>query len=79
MKPIIATAISAAAMTSPASAYEGHVERELILSGEDVPSGTKTYVAGLRINRDSDSLCGGSLISPTHVLTASHCTAYGPR
>ncbi|GMF18177.1 unnamed protein product [Phytophthora lilii] len=37
----------------------------------------KTYVAGLRINQDSDSLCGGSLITPTRVLTASHCAIYG--
>ncbi|POM74878.1 Serine protease trypsin-like protein [Phytophthora palmivora] len=74
----IATSVTIASTVSLITAYDGHVERELILSGEVVPSGTKTYVAGLRLNRDSDSLCGGSLISPTHVLTASHCTAYAP-
>lgn len=77
---IKSTAVSTLALVcaaSAVSAYQGHVERELILSGEVVPAGTKTYVAGLRIKRDSDSLCGGTLITPTHVLTASHCAAYG--
>ncbi|KAF1791815.1 Serine protease [Phytophthora cactorum] len=57
---------------------ESHVERELILGGEIVPSGTKTYVANIRLHQDSDSAFGGSLISPTHVLTASHCTVNAP-
>ncbi|KAL3664482.1 hypothetical protein V7S43_010236 [Phytophthora oleae] len=75
MRPAVAIVTFAAIVASTATAYEGHVERELILSGEVVPSGTKTFVAGLRLHRDSDSLCGGFLITPTHVLTASHCTA----
>ncbi|ETL90777.1 hypothetical protein L917_10632 [Phytophthora nicotianae] len=82
MKPINAIAIPSAVMAaiaSPIGAYQGHVERELILSGEIVPSGTKTYVANIRLHQDSDSACGGSLISPTHVLTASHCTVNAPR
>ncbi|CAH0475206.1 unnamed protein product [Peronospora belbahrii] len=49
------------------------------MSGQIVPSGTKTYVAGLRSSRDGESVCGGSLISPTHVLSASHCVPYDIR
>ncbi|KAE8998502.1 hypothetical protein PR001_g19310 [Phytophthora rubi] len=70
-------ATSTIALACFASAASAHVERELILSGEVVPSGTKTYVAGLRTDRDSNSLCGGPLITPTHILTASHCAVYG--
>ncbi|KAL3664587.1 hypothetical protein V7S43_010337 [Phytophthora oleae] len=55
------------------------VERQLILGGETVPSGTKTYVVGLRATVSGNSLCGGTLISPTHVLTASHCVTYDIR
>ncbi|OWZ05585.1 Serine protease trypsin-like protein [Phytophthora megakarya] len=66
------------ASTSCVTAYEGHVERELVVGGDIFP-GTKTYMAGLRVERDSDSMCGGSLITPTHVLTASHCTDTAPR
>ncbi|KAG6616432.1 serine protease trypsin-like protein [Phytophthora cinnamomi] len=77
IKSLLASAIALVSAASAGSAYQDHVERELILSGDVVPSGTKTYVAGLRIKRDSDSLCGGSLISPTHILTASHCALSG--
>ncbi|KAF1779340.1 Serine protease [Phytophthora cactorum] len=81
MKPANAVAVFAAVIAviaSPIGAYQGHVERELILGGEIVPSGTKTYVANIRLHQDSDSAFGGSLISPTHVLTASHCTVNAP-
>ncbi|KAL4146093.1 hypothetical protein PRNP1_011966 [Phytophthora ramorum] len=77
MKPIAAITTALACVASTTTTLGSHVERELILSGEVVPVGAKTYVAGLRIDRDSNSLCGGSLITPTHVLTASHCTVYG--
>jgi secreted trypsin-like serine protease len=48
----------------------------LILGGKVVPAGKKTYTVGLRHSPTDVSLCGGSLISPTHVLTAGHCTGY---
>ncbi|RLN50224.1 hypothetical protein BBJ29_010062, partial [Phytophthora kernoviae] len=54
-----------------------HVERKLILGGETVPAGTKTYTVGLRMFEDSNDFCGGALISPTHVLSASQCNGFG--
>ncbi|POM66943.1 Glucanase inhibitor protein [Phytophthora palmivora] len=44
-----------------------------ILGGEVVPSGTKTYLAGLRKFPNSTTYCAGALISPTHVLTSAIC------
>ncbi|KAG3108862.1 hypothetical protein PI125_g11457 [Phytophthora idaei] len=46
---IATSAVVMVAIASPTSALQGRVERVLILSGEPVPSGTKAYVAGLRI------------------------------
>ncbi|KAI9914705.1 hypothetical protein PsorP6_007082 [Peronosclerospora sorghi] len=45
----------------------------LILGGTIVPSKTKLYTASLRRTKSGKSFCGGSLITPTHVLTAAHC------
>ncbi|OWZ14284.1 Serine protease [Phytophthora megakarya] len=61
------------------SAANYNVKRELIMSGEVVPSGTKTYVTGLRSSPSGNAKCGGSLITPTHVLSASHCVDYDVR
>ncbi|RAW30301.1 hypothetical protein PC110_g13338 [Phytophthora cactorum] len=46
---IATSAVVMVAIASPTSALQGRVERDLILSGEPVPSGTKAYVARLRI------------------------------
>ncbi|OWZ00792.1 Glucanase inhibitor protein, partial [Phytophthora megakarya] len=54
-----------------------HVSRSLVLGGEVVPSGTMTYMTGIRTTVDGKSFCGGSLISPTHVLTTTICI--GPK
>ncbi|OWY97178.1 Glucanase inhibitor protein [Phytophthora megakarya] len=50
-----------------------HVSRSLVLGGEVVPKNTKTYMTGIRSTVDGNSFCGGSLISPTHVLTTTVC------
>lgn len=49
------------------------------MSGEVVARDTKTYATGLRSSLGGNSLCGGSLISSTHVLSASHCVVYNIR
>ncbi|CAI5719704.1 unnamed protein product [Hyaloperonospora brassicae] len=74
-------ALSALALvvSSEAAAKREHSERHLILGGQVVPSGTKTYVTGVRSGPDSGNVCGGNLISPTHVLTTSHCQTYDVR
>jgi secreted trypsin-like serine protease len=48
----------------------------LIVSGTIVPAGTKTYQVGLRMSATSGSECGGTLITPTHVLSAAHCAGF---
>ncbi|OWZ00421.1 Serine protease trypsin-like protein [Phytophthora megakarya] len=70
---IAATSLVIGAVTS-----SEHTERKLILGGKPVAAGTKTYVAGIRSTANGDTFCGGSLISPTHVLTSVLCTSGHP-
>nr|AAY43396.1 trypsin protease GIP-like [Phytophthora infestans] len=72
MKIISAVAASSIALGA-VSATTDHVSRMLVLGGAVVPSGTKTYTTGIRPTIDGDNFCGGSLISPTHVLTTTAC------
>ncbi|POM65833.1 Glucanase inhibitor protein 2 trypsin-like protein [Phytophthora palmivora] len=65
---IVSTSISASLLFGVASA---------ILGGDIVPSGTKTYVVGLRNSSSDSSFCAGALISPTHVLTSPLCNKEG--
>ncbi|GMF45510.1 unnamed protein product [Phytophthora fragariaefolia] len=65
--------------SSPSDAASAQNHRQLILGGTVVSTKTKTYKVGLRSTAESENFCGGSLVSPTHVLTASHCTTYDIR
>ncbi|KAG7376554.1 hypothetical protein PHYPSEUDO_013155 [Phytophthora pseudosyringae] len=40
-----------------------------------VPSGTKSYVAGLRATAAGNNFCSASLITPTHILVGTYCVS----
>ncbi|GMF14138.1 unnamed protein product [Phytophthora lilii] len=71
---LVAASLAFGAVATSANAE--HVQRQLILGGGEVPIGTKTYTAGLRSTADGNTFCGGSLITPTHVLTTAACTGF---
>ncbi|KAG7386620.1 hypothetical protein PHYBOEH_008620 [Phytophthora boehmeriae] len=77
MKVVSTLAATSIALGCFASANAEHVERQLVLGGTIVPSGTKTYTTGLRPTPEGDSFCGGSLVAPNLVLTSASCTTFG--
>jgi trypsin len=67
----LSTVLVAAAVAT--SATQAADITPLILGGTIVPVGDKTYTTGIRRTATGSDFCGGSLITPTHVLSAGHC------
>jgi secreted trypsin-like serine protease len=59
-------------LAATAAVAQGIKIKPLILGGTVVPDGMKTYAVNLH-NETHAFKCDGSLITPTHVLTAGHC------
>ncbi|GMF59791.1 unnamed protein product [Phytophthora fragariaefolia] len=73
----VITTVAAASMAIGAvTANIDASHRQLILGGGVIPSGKKTYNVGIRSTAAGDTYCGGSLVSPTHVLTTTMCTTH---
>ena len=59
----VATALSSAAMFSPASA---------IINGTAAPEGAYPFMAAI-VDKTDFQFCGGSVIASSYILTAAHC------
>jgi trypsin len=65
--------VATALLVATAAVAQAANIKPLILGGTVVPPGQKTYTANMRATASGAGICGGVLISPTHVLTAGHC------
>jgi secreted trypsin-like serine protease len=66
--------VATALLAATAAVAQASDINPLILGGSIVPVGQKTYTVSLRQSASGSTFCGGSLITPTHVLTAGHCS-----
>ena len=48
-----------------------------IIGGTAAPAGTWPFIASLRYSSNNEQFCGGSVITPTAILTAAHCVTDG--
>ncbi|KAJ1963318.1 hypothetical protein GGI12_002118 [Dipsacomyces acuminosporus] len=68
--PVLAVASTVLALPQPDPSSLG----KRIINGEYAPDGAYPYLVSLSIgNDDESSMCGGSIISDTLILTAAHC------
>ncbi|CEG39155.1 RxLR-like protein [Plasmopara halstedii] len=52
-----------------------HISRNLILGGDIIPKGTKTYTCGIRATPENDNHCAGVLVTSMIVMTSAICTS----
>jgi secreted trypsin-like serine protease len=67
LRTLLATLAAGLAVASPAQA---------IVGGHDASPGEYPYVAHILIDRSFQ--CTGTLVTPTHVVTAAHCSSLVP-
>jgi secreted trypsin-like serine protease len=76
--PFAAILCAALAVLLTASGLARSEDNEMIVGGSEAPEGKFPYQVRLYFSMDDDKgFCGGSLIAPQWVLTASHCVTTG--